>query len=230
MAPAGEEEAVMLKPLRTLDAANGRFDKHWPLKDQLHDQLLHDYLQKIAYSIHDFNGVAAKETSLNREDVVYVIVLTDWINEAAHKLRDCFDYAVVEGFQYSRGEELNKLIQYFKTVRSFVVAHPLSTSKHPKYGFNGAYSCIDIALAATISPFYIDGLRRLSPDGLIDASGLRKNDVVLNVYSTENGAEFFRHICFSLEDVRAVSELNIKMLYELNGYLRRLRKKDFGGS
>lgn len=219
----------MLKPLKTLDAANGGFDKHWPLKDQLHDQLLHDYLQKITYSIHDFNAVAAKETPLNREDVVYVIVLADWINEAAGKLLGCFDDAVAGGFQYSKKAELNEFREYFKTVRSFVVAHPLSTSKHPKYGFNGAYSCIDIALAATISPFYIDGLRRLSPDGLIDASRLRRNDVILNVYSTENGAEFFRHICFSLEDVRAVSELNIKMLYELNGYLRKLRKKDFGG-
>ena len=36
---------------------------------------------------------------------------------------------------------------YIKALRSFVVAHPLSTSRHSKYGLDGNYICVDIAVA-----------------------------------------------------------------------------------
>lgn len=76
--------------------------KHWPLKSESDYSLHLDYIQKINYSIQGFNSFIAGKDALTREDVVFAIVLTDWINDGAEKTIPCHRPDIAFLFTYSR--------------------------------------------------------------------------------------------------------------------------------
>ena len=100
-------------------------------------------IQKLNWNIDDFNGLFCNIES--RKDVVYFIVLSDWIVEACNCIYKLYEkYA--GNFVYSRKEEFEKTNKQFKAIRSFIVAHPLNTDRHTEFGYDGKKKCIDIKL------------------------------------------------------------------------------------
>ena len=71
------------------------------------------------------------------------------------------------------------------------------------------------------------GFHRLTLDGLSPVNKMSESDVVLSVYSKKDGAAFFQHICFDMEDLRNVAAAHIDCLYELDRHISRLRKSEF---
>lgn len=101
--------------------------------------------QKLNWNIDDFNRIydltdKEKET----KDVVYLIVLCDWISETSCKIFDIYKkYQKCFKYNYSVLKEKEK---EFKAIRSFLVAHPLNTNRHKEYGYDGTKCAIDIQL------------------------------------------------------------------------------------
>lgn len=203
------------------------FDKKWPLKDKLQVELNHDYLQKINFSIQDFNSTIEDGFDCHRKDVIFLIVLVDWIESAIDLIPSCYRAGILDSFQFVKQEQLDRHNRFLKAVRSFVLAHPLKTDRHKGYGLNGDYICIDIHKKSRVFSLGNQNMKKLTPEGLVDVGELGKDDVILAIYSKSDGAEFFQHIGFDMADVRDSAALNINKLYALDRYLSNLKERDF---
>lgn len=67
-------------------------------------------------------------------------------------------------------------------------------------------------------------------DGVDGIGSVGEDDVVLATCLNAPGEEgklHFERYCLDMRDVRDASEAYIDALYELDAYLKRLRKKDF---
>ena len=203
------------------------FDKRWPTKDSTHYELLHDYLQKVNYSIQDFNStVAGGLTRVNR-DVVFLIASVDWIKEAAGQIPTCLHNNLLKDFSFSRQNELQAHKEYFQALRSFVIAHPLKTDRHKKFGLDGNYICVDIGPKTNTATFCYKNLFRITVQGLTPVNEIPDTDIVLSVYSKRDKAAFFQHLGFDMMDVRNTAALYIEYLYELDRYISGLRRQDW---
>lgn len=227
-----------LKELRTTDdlgeGGHRGLQKHWPLKSETEYSLHWDYIQKVNYSVQDFNNHIASKSELTRMDVVYAIALVDWIDDAVERILSCYKEATVKAFEYEREDELSNLCKYFRAVRSFVNAHPLGTNRHEALGLDGTYVCIDIR--REISAIYAHAdkqcmpkniLYQLTPKGLASVDDLHESDVILYTYSKRGAAESFRYIGLDFDDARDFAALCIDKLYAFDKYLGKLRQQDF---
>lgn len=174
--------------------------KHWIAKSETAHSLQWDYLQKVNYSIQDFNKTLLSDKYTNK-DVVFLVALDTWIGEAVRLIRGCYREDAVEGFAYSRELELKKSQAFIRGLRSIVLAHPLATDGHSNLGLDGDFICIDIGRANTFVDFWKKGLYRLTPDGLVYVEEIPDSDIVMSCYSKKSEAKFFRHIGFDLRDV-----------------------------
>lgn len=68
------------------------------------------------------------------KEIVYMIALIDWICEAVGAIFKILKLGVINNYAYEKEDSVLRSIQFFKAIRSFVVAHPLSTDRHKKYG------------------------------------------------------------------------------------------------
>ena len=219
------EEVIKLKTLSEIK--HDAIQKRWILKDKADYPKICDYLQKINYSINDLNDEIPCLTKTERKDIVYVISLIDGIIEAFVACKNAIREVVIENFSFSKQGELNKAYEYFKALRSFVVAHPLSTNRHKKYGFDGDFICIDIArwnpILDTLYPekYYY----HLDYDGIHNGIKDTSDDIILRSYSSkEDNWQFSRSITCKVKDIYHVAELYIDELYELNVYLSHQKK------
>ena len=120
--------------------------------------------------------------------------------------------------------------KFFKAIRSAVVAHPVGSSQHRDYGFDGSRICIDIRSRSFLDASPMAKLSRLRIDGIEDAEYVRDEDVVLATYSTdsvEKGKLHFQRVFLDMADVRDVAELYVDALYELDQYVAGLKMRDF---
>ena len=76
------------------------------------------------------------------KEIVYMIALIDWICEAVSAIFKILKLEVINRYTYEKEDSVLQSIQFFKAIRSFVVAHPLSTDRHKKYGFDGDMICV----------------------------------------------------------------------------------------
>ena len=221
-----------IEPLRDLgELKRGKkrgIYKKWITNDECQHMLLCAYLQKIAYCIQDFNATiqGGFDTS-SREDVVYLLVLTDWICDAMPQLRRCIRTDVMASFAYSAASSFDEMHGFFSALRSFALSHPSSTDRHKHFHLDGNYICTDISGVGASLRFWKTGFFRLTPLGLIDTDAPQDTDVVLSVYSKKEGAQVFQHICFDMNDVRSVAEQRIDYLYELDRYMSKQLRRDY---
>lgn len=138
---------------------------------------------------------------------------------------------VLNNYVYEKEDSILQSIQFFKAIRSFVVAHPLSTDRHKKYGFDGDMICVDIrrkTSAVTKLFSHSSDWFHLDFDGLKGEAKEKEADFVLYVYSQKtDGMQFFKYIGVDFQDLYHVAELQIEKLYDLDKYLGKLKKKDF---
>lgn len=98
-------------------------------------------IQKLNWNIDDFNG--SFENIELRKDIVYLIVLGDWIVESCDCIYESYKkYA--KDFVYSNKKELEESNRRFKAIRSFVVAHPLNTDRHSEFGYDGKRNALTL--------------------------------------------------------------------------------------
>lgn len=220
-----------IEPLRNLnrlgEASYSGIQKNWPLRSPELRSLRWDYLQKVNYSTQDFNATLNQSDVLTAKDIVFMIVLNDWIATSVDELLKCFEPEITAGFSFSKEPELTKSREYMRAMRSFITAHPLQTSRHSAFGLDGNLVCIDIRQQSTILKLGSSSLKRLSRDGLFDVDKLDEEDIVLYAYTKDDGGEFFVHIGFNPRDIRDDCVLCIDKLYELDRYLGRFKQRDF---
>ena len=217
-----------MEELRNLNALNQGLDKQWiwGSKDNYYRSC--DFLQKISYCIQDLNAEIKNLSEPTMKEVVFVIALVDWICEAVNSIPQILKPTIAALVSYEN-EDIIKSEKYFKAIRSFVVAHPLTTTRHKDYGFDGDMICIDVkwktSVLATYSRtdwFYLDfdGLKQLIDD--------KPSDFVLYVYSKKaDGMRFFKFIRANFSDLYTVARLQIEKLYIFDKQLGKLKKRDF---
>lgn len=179
-----------------------------------------DYMQKINFCIQDLNAERCNCQELTMKTIVYVTVLVDWLHEAVEAVEGMYREGVMDNFQYIHNEELIKARNYLRAIRSFMVAHPLSTNRHPKYGFDGDLICIDIRLpneALSIVPessFYL-----LNHNG--QSQGKNDHaDFYLYAYSRKVAHKVSSvYIGCVMSDIYRVAEIFIDKLYAMDKYL-----------
>lgn len=130
--------------LRNLNNLNRGIHKRWIWVNKDNYYRSCDYLQKINYCIQDLNAEINNLNEPSMKDVVYIIALIDWICEAVGAISQILKLGVMNNYVYEKEDSILQSIQFFKAIRSFVVAHPLSTDRHKKYGFDGDMICVDI--------------------------------------------------------------------------------------
>lgn len=161
--------------------------------------------------------------------MVYVIVLVDWICEAVDAISKNLR-PDVRSFVLYEDEYITKAEKYFKAVRSFVVAHPLKTTRHEKFGFDGDMICVDVRKEPCE---FLQSWKKddrwyyLSFDGLRKIKKEENFDFVLYVYSKKlDGMKYFRYIGVKFIDLYTVASLQIEKLYKFDKQLRKLSRKE----
>lgn len=171
--------------LRDINEANRGFNKNWIYNDTQSCSLAHDYLQKISYSIQDIN-LEAEGLQINNKSICFIICCVAWIGEAFNWLMKTFKPDVIYGFKISDGRFENAK-EYFEAIRSFVLAHPVGTNRHKKYGLDGNYICIDVIPPQNSTVIFLSQhkklFRHLRYDGMED--GIGDVDFFLKAYSKE---------------------------------------------
>ena len=182
-----------------------------------------DYMQKINYCIQDLNSELHDISKLSNKSIVYIITLVTWISEAMYSIRQLYRKEIIDGFEYEKEAELKQGYEYLRALRSFVVAHPLTTKEHGNYGMDGSLICVDIRLSTEFHSL-------LTEDrfwGYLDYNGYHKGkkldaDFYLYGYSKEiENMEFSVYIGCSMSDIYHVAELYIDKLYALDKYLAK---------
>lgn len=128
--------------------------------------MMWELILKNEYSIQDFNATIEGGFSGKPKDVVYLIVLADWIKRSYWQVKNCLRDDVSKGFEFSDPARLELCLDFLEAIRSFVVAHPERTNKHPKYGFDGGRICVDVRTKSIMDGFpkaklyrpYIEGI------------------------------------------------------------------------
>lgn len=187
-----------------------------------------DYMQKINYSIQDLNNEIPELAIFDRKNVVFIICLVDWIKEAVQCIFSAIHKPVIDCFAFTKQDELEKARKYFEAIRSFVVAHPLNTSRHKGMGFDGDFICIDIRNYENILLAYRKDFNyTLNFDGITNTQ-MGKADFYLFCYSQKlDTSKYFRTIGCNYSDIYNVARLYIDYLYELNCYLGKQLRKNF---
>ncbi|RGV96130.1 hypothetical protein DWV97_09885 [Ruminococcus sp. AF14-10] len=146
-----------------------------------------------------------------------------------------------QGYRYLRrcimlaaedDEKLRQAKKYFKAIRSFVVAHPLSTSRHEAYGMDGDLICVDVRNRTTkLTEMFEDpsSWLFLTLDGLHENAKDVTSDFILYVYSEKlDQMKYFKYIRVNFSDLYYVAQLQIDRIYALDLKLRKLTKKKVG--
>lgn len=211
------------KELRNLNRLNQAVYKKWIYNNDINRENCGNYLQKISNSITDYNK-ELKIIKKEPKDIVYMIMLANWIKETVDAYIELVRYDILQGFQY---EELKDENEYLKAIRSFVVAHPLSTNRHGKYKLDGGFICSDIVINdnCLFALLHERDVYTINTLGL--QIGKSKYDYLLKVYSKDDNMKFFKYICCSIEDITVCISKYIEKLYSFAAYLAKLKKKDY---
>lgn len=92
-----------------------------------------DIIQRYNYCKSDFEEVFHHD-ELTRGDIYRLILIISWVLEI-------YEYLYPKR-NISKQEE--DIVGYIKAIRSLVVAHPIKTDRHKKYGFDGTVICVDV--------------------------------------------------------------------------------------
>lgn len=191
---------MSLEHIKGFDKIGRGVDKHWIYSDLLHQELAHDYLQKISFSVQDINGLLGDSGRIEkRADVISLIVMVDWIADSVWQYKSCLSKGLLDGFRFSCQNNLEKCYAYMKTLRFIIVVHPLNTDQHKDFGFDGDVICIDLRIGQPALFSCRDSVRRFGVNGIEPYDTVHSDDVFLYVYSKNANARYFK---FLIVDVR----------------------------
>ena len=218
--------------LRNLNGLNHGIHKHWIWGNEDNFYLSCDYFQKVNYCVQDLNAEIHNLQVPSMKEVIYVIALVDWICEAVDSLHTILKNEVVDYLNLEDDADCKQATKYFKAIRSFVVAHPLNTTRHKAYGMDGDLICVDVRnhtskLTETCSSS--NDWFLLTLNGLKENARDIQSDFILYVYSQRlDKMRYFKYIRANFSDLYYVAELQINRLYALDSRLKNLTKKKVG--
>lgn len=189
-----------------------------------------NYMQKINYCIQDLNSEIETLENQKMKGLVFVISLVDWIREAFLAIKKEIYKEIIKGYTFSRVKELEKAEKYLLAIRSFVVAHPLTTNQHKKYGFDGNFICVDFNSAFGRSLHFTgeEMFYHIDHDGLVKMRCKSDDFFLLSYSQRDDNMRFYKEIGAKFSDIYHVAELYIENLYELDKYLvKNAKYKNF---
>lgn len=217
-----------MEKIRNLNELRGGVQKRWPLKDKNEYYKMCDYLQKINFCIQDLNYEIEQDKKYEMKEIVFIIIQAVWIQEALHCIIESFDKKVVEGFFYKDDDKVAKSAKYLNAIRSFVVAHPLTTNRHVFFGFDGNFICVDIRTKNRVLPLIKDErFYHLDIEG-IHKQHCKTDSFYLYTYSQKDDEmKLFQYIGCSIEDIINVASLYVDKLYAFDKYLYKQKRSAY---
>ena len=221
-----------VKELENLDKLSSLNSKKWIWGSEYNHSITGEYLQKVCISIMDLNSEIKYLDKPEIKDIVFVITLVCWICEAKQTIYNELRDEVKEHIKLKEDEGLKKANEYMRALRSFVIAHPLETTRHGKYGMDGDLICIDFrSVNAPLCKLLINQNIWFSLDieGLHENAAYVPSDFNLLVYSKKRDqTKDIKYIKVRFSDIYRVAELNIDYLYTLDKASSKLTKKKVG--
>lgn len=220
----------MIREIPNLNRIGKGLQKQWIWGTKSNFFMSCDYLQKVNYCIQDLNAEIKNIQQPTMKEVVFIIVLIDWITEAVYALNKLLIKGIINGFRFDEQERIETAHKFLKAIRSFIVAHPLSTDQHEAYGFDGDKICVDIVGKSQAMTLRVpsDKWYYLDLNGLHEEIETESADFFLRCYSKKtDDMRFIKTIGVRTADLYQVAELYIKKLYALDKYLSKLKKKDW---
>ena len=172
-----------------------------------HKQLVYDLVQKINYTVQDLNNEIQYLDNPTMKEIIYVITLVCWLDEALNKL---INYGCSEYTKDINKGNTKKEHDFLWALRSFVLAHPTDTFKHSKYGLDGSKICVDVR-EASVAELSIDYDRSytLGIEGLVKNPNKIKGDYYLSIYSSEDNYESMFYVVCSINELYDIAQLYI---------------------
>ena len=176
--------------------------------------------------------LSKKRLKLNGKAVIYLICLTDWINDSSHLVADTFSSETIKNFEFSKKDSFQKSRVYFKSMRTLIAAHPLKIDKkNEEVNYVEDFICIDVLSSLPkrmtfLKSSHPEFFKYIDLDGMHD--GYKKSNFYLQAYSTKtNGNKYSLYIGVNLEDILQFARLSIDKIYELDEHFSKLKKKVF---
>ena len=203
--------------------------KKWIYKNKNDFDYINDFLEKMKYSIDNINYEIPKfnKKEVQDMDIIYLIVLVDWIKSSYNEIEKLIKNEIITKFKYENEKKLKTVKKYFTAIRSFIVAHPLTTNKHPEYGLDGNFICSDIRISKGIFDLDFIPQHRFSINELKRISKVNA-DFYLKVYSKDfTNMRMFQWVGCNYDDILQVAFLYIDKLYALDNFLIQQKRKDY---
>lgn len=225
----------MLKKINKTDVVphlksfKGLYKKKF-LKNQNDFNKLCDYLEKIKWAIDDFNKEFLIKDQWTQKDIIFTTTLMSWIWDAANKIVELYHEDVISVFNNEIYTGVENAKQYFRAIRSFIVAHPLGTTQCSKYQLDGSWICVDIRTSRMMDYLAFDKKDRYH----LDINGLKhqfcdQDDIILYTYSNRqdefgksNNFAYYRKIGMSSNDLVWFVNIALIKINKLNTYLSKL--------
>lgn len=179
---------------------------------------INDCLQKISFTIQDFNDVLKTE-HFEYKEIVFLLLSAVWVQESIERIEECYQTDKILGFNLW-DEEMLQAKKYINAMRSFVIAHPLSTNRHADFGFDGDLICVDVRTDSVVIPILRDN--KLT---YIDITGKHqgrsaKTDYYLYAYSKrQDNMKYFQYIGCSTKDLVYVMKLYLDKIYQFDDFI-----------
>ena len=179
---------------------------------------INDCLQKISFTIQDFNNVLKTE-NFEYKEIVFLLLSAVWVQESIERIEECYQTDKIHGFNLWDEEMLNAK-KYINAIRSFVISHPLSTDRHAYFGFDGDLICVDVRTKSIVIPIIRDNELTY-----IDINGKHqgrsdKTDYYLYAYSkSQDNMKYFKYIGCSTKDLVYVMKLYLDKIYQFDDFI-----------
>lgn len=180
-----------------------------------------DYLEKINYSLQDISAELQKEPS--HSVLICIIAYACWIQESINELKKCYKSYIFNNFSFDESI-IKENDKFLKAIRSFVLAHPFTTTRHKNYGFDGTIYCADIRVngSDTTSTFvekkdkyYIDTKGKSKYEN-------QKIDYWLYIYNDNEYENMFKqYIGISVDTICKVVNDYIDYVYALDKHMSK---------
>lgn len=106
-----------LKNLNNIHRDNRlRIYKRWFYNSSNDYHRICDYMQKINYSIQDLNSQIDELTEIQMKDVVFIIVLVDWIINSCNEIEKLINKQVLRKFAFNKENQLKSAKDYLKAL------------------------------------------------------------------------------------------------------------------
>lgn len=221
----------MIIPLQNLNRLNKQqvgIGKRWIYEPGTLNYVF-NCLEKAKYAIEDLNDIASLINSsqkVTRYHIVYAIMAMDWLKHVTKSILDSLQPTIHTRWKNAQLDVEEKYSDYVKAVRSFVVAHPMHTTKCQTIGLNGDLVCTDMTTVQTELMRFSNQHFVLIPYAL-NACNVDDGDIFLTCYSRNYyNFEFIQYIHLRWSDIYETAQQYIDLIYRIDKFANQQKRKN----